>query len=150
MTLGEMISKFRKENSLSVKEFAAISGLSVPMVYKLEAWKLEDGLMPNPNAQTLNRLSQAMHVPVDELKAHVGEVGPRKNSDRNRQKQYEKNYENSHIGVKLWMPKDTHEKLVKSAEKLGVSKNSLIISLIDRELENIDQADKNAITIEKD
>ena len=62
MPLKENLKRLRKQNKVSQRELARISGLSFSMVSKLES-----GEQSNPSLDTIERISAALNVQTYEL-----------------------------------------------------------------------------------
>lgn len=67
MTLGNIISNFRKTHGLSMEKFSDISGLSKAYVSMLERNRTGRGEEPSPSIETYRAVSAAIGIDVDEL-----------------------------------------------------------------------------------
>ena len=67
MTLGEVISAYRKEHSLSMDGFAKASGLSKAYISILERNITPRGAEPVPSIDTYRAVASAIHMDLDEL-----------------------------------------------------------------------------------
>ena len=68
MTLGELISAFRKEHgNMSMDAFAAMAGLSKAYVSMIERNKTHRGEAPIPSIKTYRKIATAMNLDVDDL-----------------------------------------------------------------------------------
>ena len=73
MTVGEKIRECRKDKKLSQKQLGERCGIAEPTIRRYELGKL------NPKAETLERIANALEVPVSDLlrhKAHTSYVTP--------------------------------------------------------------------------
>ena len=71
MNLGEAILNYRKEHSLSMDKFSALSGLSKAYISILERNKTPHGNTPAPSIDTYCRVARAMGMDVNDLLAVV-------------------------------------------------------------------------------
>ena len=71
MNLGEAILNYRKEHSLSMEKFSALSGLSKAYISILERNKTPHGNAPAPSIDTYCRVARAMGMDVNDLMAVV-------------------------------------------------------------------------------
>lgn len=64
MTLGEIIKNFRlsSEEEMSIRRFAALSGLSAPYISLLER---DSSIIPT--IKTINKVAQVMNVSADDI-----------------------------------------------------------------------------------
>lgn len=68
MKLGEIIRAYRLKTGITMGEFSKISGISKPYVSMLEANKnSRDGKPINPSVNTLQKVSAAVGIPLDEM-----------------------------------------------------------------------------------
>ena len=74
MKLGEIIREYRLRNSISMGDFAKISGLSKPYVSMLEANKNSNGGKPiAPSVETLQKVAHAVGISLDDLLRKLGD-----------------------------------------------------------------------------
>ena len=75
MTLGEIVFSYRKAHDLSQREFAKICGLSNAYISMLENNKnTKTGLPVTPSLVSIKAISQAMHVPLDEVLSRLDNI----------------------------------------------------------------------------
>ena len=67
MTLGEVISNYRKTHSMSMDKFAGASGLSKAYISILERNRTTRGSVPVPSIDTFRAVAKAVGMDVDEL-----------------------------------------------------------------------------------
>ena len=67
MTLGEVISNYRKTHSMSMDRFAEASGLSKAYISILERNRTTRGSVPVPSIETYRAVAKAVGMDVDEL-----------------------------------------------------------------------------------
>lgn len=67
MTLGEVISNYRKTHSMSMDKFAEASGLSKAYISILERNRTTRGSVPVPSIDTFRAVAKAVGMDVDEL-----------------------------------------------------------------------------------
>lgn len=67
MTLGDVISAYRKEHRLSMDQFAKISGISKGYISMLERNRTQRGEQPSPSYEMFRSAARAMQLDVDEL-----------------------------------------------------------------------------------
>ncbi len=70
--LGQRIQEIRKRRGLTQRELAALAGVSVSLVRKLEQGERED-----TRVETLRKLAEALHVPTSELITRAPSGPPR-------------------------------------------------------------------------
>lgn len=84
MTLGEMIKQYRKENHLTMQEFARRAGMSKGYVSMLEKNRNpQTGRPIIPSLETLTRAAVGMNIEVEQLMGSLGTHG-NKNADENK------------------------------------------------------------------
>lgn len=77
MFLGDVIYNYRSSHKLTMREFSALSGLSVPYISQLEKNrnpKTNDQIVPS--LDTFVKVAKAMHISLDELLMQVDENQP--------------------------------------------------------------------------
>lgn len=74
MRLGELITKYRIETDISMREFARRSGLSPTYVSQLERGETGRGKKPAPSIETYKAVAKAMNIGIDELFAEVDDI----------------------------------------------------------------------------
>ena len=67
MTIGEVISEYRKDHGLSMDKFAKLSGLSKAYISILEKNKTPRGAEPTPSIETFRSVAEAIGMDIDEL-----------------------------------------------------------------------------------
>lgn len=67
MTLGEVISNYRKTHGLSMDKFAELSRLSKAYISILERNRTPRGSAPSPSIDTYRSIAKAIDIDVDEL-----------------------------------------------------------------------------------
>ena len=67
MTLGDVISTYRKEHGLSMEKFGELAGMSKAYVSMLERNRTQRGDEPSPSFEMYRNVAKAMNVDVDEL-----------------------------------------------------------------------------------
>lgn len=67
MTIGDVISKYRKEHGLSMDKFAKLSGLSKAYISILEKNKTPRGAEPTPSIEIFRSVAGAIGMDTDEL-----------------------------------------------------------------------------------
>ena len=72
-TIGELIRDYRKQNNLSLGQFAKQCGISKTYIYILENGR-NSGAFPSPTLDSLTAIANAMDVPVIQLLAEMGIV----------------------------------------------------------------------------
>ena len=73
MHLGEIVNRYRKENNITMDEFAKKSGLSkgyISMLEKNENPKTKKEIIPT--LETINRVAEAIGMDLDTLLKHLG------------------------------------------------------------------------------
>lgn len=67
MTLGDIISEYRKSNGLSMERFAELAGISKAYVSMLEKNKTQRGDEPSPSIEVYRSVAHAIGLDLDEL-----------------------------------------------------------------------------------
>ncbi len=67
MTLGEVITEYRVNHSLSMDKFAELSGLSKAYISMLEKNRTQRGKEPSPSIDVYRSVAAALGISVDEL-----------------------------------------------------------------------------------
>jgi transcriptional regulator with XRE-family HTH domain len=75
MTLGDVIKKYRKENDISQRDFAKMTGLSNSYISQLEKNKNSKNGQPiKPTLDTFKVVADAMNINVDALLNQVDDM----------------------------------------------------------------------------
>lgn len=67
MTLGDIISEYRKNTGLSMERFAELAGISKAYVSMLEKNKTQRGDEPSPSIEVYRSVARAIGLDLDEL-----------------------------------------------------------------------------------
>lgn len=67
MTLGDVISNYRREHGMSMADFSKISGISKAYISMLEKNKTQRGEEPAPSIEMYRNVADAIGIDVDEL-----------------------------------------------------------------------------------
>ena len=67
MTLGDVISAYRKEHNLSMEKFGELAGMSKAYVSMLERNRTQRGDEPSPSIEMYRNVAKAIGIDVDEL-----------------------------------------------------------------------------------
>lgn len=67
MTLGDIISEYRKNTGMSMERFAETAGISKAYVSMLERNRTQRGDEPSPSIETYRSVARAIGLDVDEL-----------------------------------------------------------------------------------
>lgn len=67
MTLGDIISQYRREHGLSMDKFAELSGISKGYISMLEKNRTQRGGEPTPSIETYRNVARAVGVDTDAL-----------------------------------------------------------------------------------
>lgn len=74
-TLGEIIKEFRETHNLSLREFAKLCNMSHSYIDRLEkGYDPRSGAKVEPTLDTLDRISKAMNIPLDNLLKEIGYI----------------------------------------------------------------------------
>ena len=67
MTLGDIISQYRREHAMSMDKFSKMSGISKAYISMLEKNRTQRGEEPAPSIEMYRNVANAIGVDVDEL-----------------------------------------------------------------------------------
>ena len=67
MTLGDIISQYRREHAMSMDKFSKMSGISKAYISMLEKNRTQRGEEPAPSIEMYRNVADAIGVDVDEL-----------------------------------------------------------------------------------
>ncbi|SMB95552.1 Helix-turn-helix domain-containing protein [Desulfonispora thiosulfatigenes DSM 11270] len=82
MQLGEIIKNYRKQNDLSLREFANRCDLSHAYIAKLEdGIDHRSGKKVEPTLDTVKRISDAINIPMERLLSMIGYINKETNLD---------------------------------------------------------------------
>ncbi len=67
MTVGDVISEYRKKHGISMERFAKMAGISKAYVSMLERNKTQRGDEPSPSIEVYRSIAKALGIRVDDL-----------------------------------------------------------------------------------
>ena len=138
MTLGDIIKDFRSQNGMNVEDFSRRSGLSTPMIYKLEANKMSNGKIPNPSRTTALKVSKVVGMTIEEIEKATDKLYKDVYTEEEKllnNKKYNRNTLDKYALITIRLPREKRDRVKKMADEKGLSMNAMILGLIDSELD---------------
>lgn len=147
-SLGNLIKEYRTANHLTLREFAALSGLSHSYVSLLEKGVDSRSNKPiEPTLDALEKLSKAMNMPLEQLLTKIGKISPQTiennkttketSSDRNKSKvdvpqEYADKYEVTNLDIKQHAEVLKHAQAFMMDDEVGTDDKQKLFEIVNK------------------